>query len=62
MRSNRERGNGLKRKHRKFCTDVHKNFCRVRVTEHRNRLPRGIVVSSSGDVEDNKKFCRTQEG
>ena len=28
------RGNGHKRKHRKFHTNVHKNFFTVRVTEH----------------------------
>ena len=33
----RTRGNSQKLEHRKFCTDVCKNFFTVRVTEHWNR-------------------------
>jgi len=44
------RGNGHKLKHRKFCTNMKKNFFTVRVTENWNRLPREIVDSPSLDV------------
>ena len=37
--SNRTRGNGHKFKHRKFYLNMRKNFT-VRMTEHRNKLPR----------------------
>jgi len=30
-----------------FCTNVHKNFFTVRMTEHWNRLPREVLESSS---------------
>ena len=43
----RIRGNGHKLKHRMFCTNVHKNFFTVRLTEHWKRLPREIVESPS---------------
>ena len=46
MRSDWIRGNGHKLKHRMFCTNVHMNFT-VRVIEHWNRLPRGVVESPS---------------
>ena len=36
--SNRTRGSGHKLKHRKFCTNVCKNYFTVRVMEHLNRL------------------------
>ena len=44
VRGDRKRGNGLKLKHRKGCTNVRKNFT-VRVMEHRHRLHRGVVES-----------------
>ena len=46
----RTRGNGHKLKHRKFQLNAGKNFFTLRVTEHWNRLPRGIVKSSSLEI------------
>ena len=37
--------NGQKLEHRKFHTNMWKNFFTMRVTEHRNRLPRMVVES-----------------
>jgi len=39
------RSNGLKLEHRKFCTNMQKNFFMVRVAEHWNRLTREVVKS-----------------
>jgi len=48
--SNRTRGNGHKPKHEKFQMNMRKNFFALRVTEHWNRLPRGVVESASLEI------------
>ena len=50
MHGNRTTGNGHKLKHRKFHTNVCKNFFTAGVTEHWNRLPSGIVKSPSLEI------------
>jgi len=48
--SNRTRGNRHKLKHRKFQLNMRKNFLALRVIEHWNRLPRGVVESPSLEI------------
>jgi len=48
--SDRTRGNGHTVKQRKFQLNLRKNFITLRVTEHCNRLPRGVVESPSLDI------------
>jgi len=48
--SDRTRGNGHKLKLRKLHLNRRKNFFTLRVTEHCNRLPRGIVESASLEI------------
>ena len=45
-----KRGNGHKIEHRKFRTNMRKNFFAVRGMEHCNRLPRVVVESPSLEI------------
>ncbi|KFV80967.1 hypothetical protein N308_12093, partial [Struthio camelus australis] len=42
--------NGHKLNHRQLHLNLRKNFFTVRVTEHWNRLPRGVVESPSLEI------------
>ena len=48
--SNRTKSNGLKLEHRKFGTNIWKNFVMLKVTEHWNGLPREVVESPTMEI------------
>jgi len=50
MWNDSSRSNGLKLEHRKFCTNMQKNFFTVTVTEHWDRLPREVVEAPSMEI------------
>ena len=45
MCSDRTMSSDLKLEHRKFCTNMQKNFFMVRVMEHWNMLPKEVMES-----------------
>ncbi len=49
--SDRSRVNGHKLKHRRLHLNIRKHFFPVRVTEHRHRLLREVVESSSLEIQ-----------
>jgi len=50
MPSNRTRGNRHKLKLRKFLLNMRKNFFPLRVTEHWNKVTRGVVEPPSLEI------------
>ncbi len=50
VNSNRTSSSSLKHEHRKFHTNMQKNFFTVRVMEHWNRLPREVVESPPMEI------------
>ena len=50
VHSDRTRSKGLKLEHRKFCTNMQKNFFTGKVIEHWNRVPRKVVESPSIEI------------
>jgi len=48
--SDRTSGNRHKLKHRKFRLNMRKNVFTLRVMEHWNRLPRGVMEASSLEI------------
>ena len=48
--SDRTRSSDLKLEHRKFHTNMWKNFFTVRVMEHWSKLPSDVVDSSSTEI------------
>jgi len=59
--SDRTRSNGLKHEHRKFCTNMWKNFFTVGITENWNSLPIEVMESpDNGDIQDTSEHLPVQ--
>jgi len=50
LRRDRTRNSGLKHKYRELYTNVWKNFLKIRVMQHWDRLPREAVESPSVEI------------
>ena len=48
--SGRRRSNGQQLEHRKFHTDLWKNFFTIKVTKHWHRLPRKVMEFPSMEI------------